>query len=217
MRHGNPTTLGRTTDTLRERSVTYEFWLDPLRFGNWFTDGGVGAFGNIYFANWVRGTGMRGFDSATSQDFGISSLYVGDRAKADTILAFTFYEGRSGLYLRPVASRYVTAEPVRGLFDIALDIKHFHRIYFEHILDSLGYGHACNLDVTHDCMIEDGGREGVTILRTNDPAVIIAMDPKGEKLHIRLVSYLSTLTEAMVANLHKRYEEIRSANRKALE
>lgn len=189
---------------LKTGILPHEFGIDTLKFNNWFNDGGSEGFGGVYFPEWINGNQYEVLGSVNSSDFGIHSLYVVNRHTEDTIIAFSFYEGKSKKFYRLSNSKYEKTTPVTGLFDITMRLDAFMGTYFEKILDDIGYSRPCKAD-NKNCMIEEGRHSGRTVLNTNDPQVIIIMDPSNRTVHIRHTVNMNSLKEAMCENIKSKY------------
>jgi hypothetical protein len=208
--NSSPKKLARLYDEYMkfQNILPQSFWYDSTSYTNWFNDGGSCCFGNIYYPTWPLQTHYDILGEIESNTFGIRTLYVGDQRNSDTTIAFTFYNGPSDKFYQKVSSKYENARHVSGLFDITMKVDKFFGTYFEHVLDTLGYSRWCNKKVTKNCLEESGGREGRYVLKTNDPNVIIIMDPMNRNVHIRFTANMYSLAEAMEQNVKIKYTEV---------
>ena len=140
----------------------------------------------------------------TSEDFGITSVYVGNKDKKETNIAFTFYDGKSEKYVRQVDRKYEKYETVRGLFNITLNVDSYLSAYFTTLLDSTGYIRRCNERTTINCTLTSDPDRIVVL--TEDKSVVVLFDKAGRKVHIRLRSDLYSLASAMQQNAKYKYE-----------
>ena len=203
------------TDYSKKKIKSPEAWIDSVNFQNWFNDGGRHAAGNIFYANWINGSAYSLLESVTSRDFGIKTLYVGNRETHDTVLAFTFYTGQSELFIQRKKGKYTNFRTVSGLFDITLSVKHFVEQYFTSTLDNKGYGLGCNKKQSSQACAEVlGGRTGRSVIRPKDKDVAIVYDPSNKNVHIRIAADMSSLIEAMQDNIRIKYDKAVAEKRK---
>jgi hypothetical protein len=182
-----------------------KIWVDSTHIGNWFNDGGECCFGNMYYKNYTANGDMSIIGTPPAYIWGVTTLFVGNQNHADTNVAFTFYVGRSSAFYRKTENNYQKTAPVKGLFEITIFVDDIQGKYFEHKLDSLGYGRWCG-NKKYNCTTERGGKEFRTITWTNDKDVIIIFDPLNHKVHIRRTSIFTSLADAMYQNLQEVYK-----------
>jgi hypothetical protein len=196
-----------SVNRFNEPKYTYpqSTWYDSKNFQNWFNDGGVCCFGNLYYKNWALSSSYKDIGFAISSDFGISTLYVGNRDRQDTGIAFTIYSGPSKKYVRKIDRKYEKYASVNGLFDITINVDHYLSRYFEYLLDSVGYSRPCAPTRNINCLITE--TTDVSIVATDDYPVIVLFDKHGRKVHIRLRSDMYSLVDAMQDNIRMKYEK----------
>lgn len=206
----NPDTISKDLNAYKKRPARYPqgAWMDTQNFQNWFNDGGRCCFSNVYYANWTSGTmAYQKMGPTTTSEYGISTIFVGFKEANDTNVAFTFYNGKSNKYRRSVNKKYVKSEDVRGLFDITLKVSGFMNAYYSYVLDSIGYIRPCSGDERKNCTESPDNNASRLFVRTNDPDVIILFDRDNENVHIRLVSQMESLADAMQHNVELKYKE----------
>lgn len=206
----DPEVVSKSLNVYRGRPNRYpqNAWLDTNNFQNWFNDGGNCCYGNIYYSNWaVQSLTYQKLGQITSSEFGISTIFVGYKEANDTNVAFTFYTGQSNKYRRTVNKKYIKAEAVNGLFDITLDVGGFLNAYFSDVLDSTGYIRQCNGEIRKNCTENPNNNSSRLYVRTNDPDIIVLFDRNNQNVHIRLVSDMESLADAMQDNVKIKYKE----------
>lgn len=199
--------VGLYNDYKRHQNIfPQEFWVDSVSYTNWFNDGGDCCFANVYHPSWITQNKYEVLGEVNSNDYGITTLYVGYPKMNDTTIAFTFYTGKSDKFYQMIKGKYENARRVSGLFDITMKVDAFLGTYFEHVLDSLSYNRNCGGKIQKNCMDEYGGNHGRTVVKTNDPNVIVIFDPANRNVHIRLTANMFSLAEAMHKNIQYKYD-----------
>ena len=203
-----PEVVTKELNSYKKRPNRYpqNAWMDTQHFQNWFNDGGRCCFGNVYYPNWTSQTlSYQKMGPTTTTEYGISTIFVGYQDANDTNVAFTFYNGKSNKYRRSVNKKYVKSETVTGLFDITIKVSGFLNTYYTNVLDTIGYIRQCSGDSRKNCT--ENPFDSKLFVRTNDPDVIILFDRENENVHIRLVSQMESLADAMQHNVELKYQE----------